>query len=337
MLFSARLSLDNLIHLCRVLRHNLAAGLMLRAVFKQQATRGPAPLRPIAQRIAQVLEEGDSLETALQSDQDRFPPLFLALAGVGESTGHLPEIFGELEKYYLMQQKFWRQFWSQALLPIIQLVMAIFIIAGLIIIFDYIGSPIAPFGMGLRGIGGACVFLLTAFGSMAALVLGYKVISRSVEQKALVDRLFLSIPGIGPLIEALNLSRFSLALALTLDSGMSIVQALGISLRGTGNATFAKCINIVQDSLRTGDPLAVALTKTRIFPDDFLHIVSVGEEGGRVPEIMRQQAKRYEDEAELRLAVATRLGGFGVWLFVALLIIIAIFRIIQNTWTHLNI
>ena len=337
MLFSTRLSLDNLIHLCRVLRHNLGAGLMLRDVFKQQFTRGPAPIRPIARRITQALEEGDSLEMALQPNRERFPPLFLALAAVGEGTGQLPEIFGELEKYYLMQQKFWRQFWSQALLPIMQFIMAIFIIAGLIVVFSFLEGNIAPIGMGLRGIGGALTFLLTAFGSIAALYLGYRLISRSLEQKALADRLFLRIPAIGPLLEALVLSRFCLALALTLDTGMSILQALGHSLRGTGNAAFAKCARVVQDTLRAGEPLAVALTKARIFPDDFLHIVAVGEESGRVPEIMRQQAQKYEEEAVLKLAIVTRMGSFGVWLLVALFIIISIFRIIQNTWApYLN-
>jgi len=65
--------------------------------------------------------------------------------------------------------------------------------------------------------------------------------------------------------------------------------------------------------------------------------VAVGEESGRVPEIMRQQAQKYEEEAVLKLAIVTRMGSFGVWLLVALFIIISIFRIIQNTWApYLN-
>src|SRR5437879_2035853 len=106
MLFSRRLPLPALIQLCRSLKHNLAAGIMLRDVFRQQSTRGMPSVRPLAHRIAQSLEVGDNLATALRSEKAAFPPLFLSLASVGEETGNLPEIFGELEKYYLLQQRF---------------------------------------------------------------------------------------------------------------------------------------------------------------------------------------------------------------------------------------
>jgi type II secretory pathway component PulF len=53
----------------------------------------------------------------------------------------------------------------------------------------------------------------------------------------------------------------------------------------------------------------------------------VGEESGRLPEVMEQQAQYYHELAEQRLAVLTRVAGWGVWLFVAVLIVIAIFRL----------
>src|SRR5260370_42352653 len=84
MLFSKQLSLADLIEFCRVLRHNLSAGLTLRHVFRHQATRGPLAVRPVAGRISEQIEKGDSLEQALKGEKDRFPPIFLALATVGE-------------------------------------------------------------------------------------------------------------------------------------------------------------------------------------------------------------------------------------------------------------
>src|SRR6478735_7402911 len=109
MLFSSRLSLPNLIELCRVLRHYLSSGLTLRDVFLQQSSKGPAALRPMAGRIVHELEQGNSLEDALKPEAAAFPPLFLALAGVGEHTGMLPEVFGELEKYFARQLQLRRQ------------------------------------------------------------------------------------------------------------------------------------------------------------------------------------------------------------------------------------
>src|SRR5947209_8079102 len=106
MLLTSRLPLSSLIRVCRELRHNLAAGIMLRDVFRQQAKRGSPPFRPVARRILTALESGSSFQDALQQNRRAFPPLFLALASVGEQSGNMPEVFGELEKYYQMQQRF---------------------------------------------------------------------------------------------------------------------------------------------------------------------------------------------------------------------------------------
>src|SRR5919109_975343 len=134
MLLSSRLPLSSLIELCRALRHNLSAGLSLRDVFRQQARQGTLAVRPVAERMRQVIERGDDLETALLQERKAFPPLFLALASVGERSGNLPEVFRELEKYYVLQQRMWRQFVSLSIWPVFQLVAAIFVIAGMLLL-----------------------------------------------------------------------------------------------------------------------------------------------------------------------------------------------------------
>ncbi len=326
MLFSKRLPLGGLIDLCRALRHQLAAGLTLRDVFRQQARKGLYGVRPVAERISQKLEAGDSLEDALREEQKYFPPLFLALAGVGEHTGHLPEIFGMLENYYLMEQRFWRQFWSACTLPILQFFGAIGIIAFMLLVLGFLGSPIDPLGVG-TGPAGALRFVVAVLTPLAVLIVAYALLSRSLEQKAVADLVIMRLPAVGPLVESLSLSRLCLALHLTLDTSLPAPRALELSLRGTGNAAYVKKTRVVQEALRNGDTLHEALVAANIFPDDFLHLVAVGEEGGRVPEIMLTRAKQYEEQAELRLKVLARVAGFGVWLVVAMFIIFLIFRL----------
>jgi type II secretory pathway component PulF len=331
-LFSRRLSLATVIALCRALRHNLAAGLGLRDVFRQMANRGPVELRPVADRILVAIDSGSSLGDALKTEEAYFPPLFLSLAGVGEDTGNLPEIFGELEKYYTLQQRFWRQFISQSVLPILQFVAATFVIAALLLILGWIAEtqnrqPIDILGLGLVGYWGAVKFLVFVYGTIALMFLIYKALGRSLEQKATVDRVLLGLPVVGSFLWSLCLARFALALRLTLDSAMPIAKALGLSLRATGNAAFASKAEVVQDSLVKGEDLTTALTSCRLFPQDFINIIAVAEEGGRVPEVMENQAKYYEEEAERKLTLLTRFAGMGVWLLVATLIVMAIFRL----------
>ena len=333
MFFAKGLSLSALIGLCRALRHNLGAGLTLRDVFRQQAERGVSEVRPVAQRIGLTLEQGDSLEVALQREKAMFPPLFLAMTSVGEETGHLSEIFGELEKYYTLQQSLRRQFRSQSMLPIIQFVLALFIIALLIFVLGMIASArnAPPMGVfGLRGGSGALIFLTISFGGLALLYVAYRWLSRPQGQKPVLDALLLRLPGLGPCLEALVLGRFSLALQLTLDSGMPITQALRLSMQATGNGVYqARAAGIIQ-ALKSGKDLTYALTQSRLFPEDFLSMVATGEEGGRVPEIMRHQAQYYHEEAERRLKQFTGLMSMGVWLLYAVFMVIAIFSIARQ-------
>ncbi len=340
MLLFGRLPLSSLIELCRVLRHSLSAGIMLRDVFQRQAKKGSSQVRPIAERIAESLKEGDSLETALERET-AFPPLFRSLVVVGEKTGNLPEIFAELEKYYISQQRFWRQFWTASLWPIIQYFAAVFIIAGTIWIMGIIAEMnntkgAGPLGAAFTGAAGAVRFLLWNFGTIGVVVLAYLILSRSLRHKAIVDHLLLRLPVVGPFLMAFNLARFCVALQLTLESGMSATKAAALSLNATGNAAFAASGRVIQESLRAGDHLTNALTKARLFPEDFLNIVAVGEEGGRVPEVMAQQAGQYSEEAERRLIVLSKVLGFVVWLIVASFIIFFIFTLAGNYFNALE-
>jgi type IV pilus assembly protein PilC len=336
MLFSSRLPLSTLIELCRVLRVSLDAGMPLVKVMRQQAERGPARLRPVAQQISQALDQGTSLEDALARHQAAFPPLFLAMASVGEKTGGMAEVFGELDKYFQLQQKLRRQFITQSTRPALQFFAAVGVIAFLIwilgVIADRSGTPaLDPLGLGLTGASGALIFLAFVFGILGALVALFVIVART-ERKATMDALLLRVPAIGPCLRALAMGRFCLGLRLTLGNGMPIIDALGLSLRSTGNAAFAACATSVQSTLRAGNDLTLALAQTDLFPADFQNVLAVAEESGKIEETMRRQATHYQEEAERRMTFLTRAAAFLVWLLVAVLIAVAIFRIFINVY-----
>jgi type II secretory pathway component PulF len=331
MSFTRRLPLSGLIDLCRALRHYLGAGLTLRDVFRQQARKGSAAVRPVAARISAGLEAGDDLEAALKKEQAAFPPLFLALATIGEHTGMLPEVFHELEDYFRLQQRLRRQFISQITMPAILLVAAIFVVAGVIWIFGMIAemNPEAkgldPTGLG-TGTSSALGFLCVAFGLIGGCLAAYVVGKRVLRQGA-IDGMLLRIPVVGPCLRALAVTRFCLALRLTLETAMPIARALRLSFRATGNSAFEAAADTAQKSVKAGEELTVALAKTRLFPEEFEHIIAVGEESGRLTDVLEQQGKQYAEESELRLKVLAQVASKGVWVVVAGIIIFFIFRI----------
>jgi type IV pilus assembly protein PilC len=330
MLFS-ELPLASLIEFCRVMRHNLSAGLTLRHVFRQQASRGPAAIRPVAARISEQLEEGSSLEAALKPERHKFPPLFVSLAVVGEQTGNLPEVLVEVEKYFVLVQRLRRDFVRQIAWPALQFFMVPFVLAGMILLLSILSQgtkPWDPLGFGLTGPSGALAVIVGFFGTLAFLVVLYLLITRTLKHQATVDEILLRIPVIGPCLTALALTRFCLALRLTMETGMPITQAIRLSMRGTGNAAFASHADVVRDALKEGEELSSALGKCRLFPTDFIDILANAEEGGRVPEVMRHQAEHYEEESRRYMTILTRAASWGFYAFVAGLIVFMIFRIL---------
>jgi type II secretory pathway component PulF len=342
-MFSSRLPLSSLIELCRVLRHYLGAGLMLRDVFRKQAEKGDANVRPVAQRISQALERGEDLEKALKQESNVFPPLWVAMTVVGEQTGMLPEVFTELEKYYLRQQQLRRQFLSQITWPVVQFVLAVLTLALLIIILDWLPrnegfgqARYDPLGFGLFGVSGALIFLGIIAGILGGGFAIYQLVTRSLKQRAAVHDMLLRWPAIGPALRALALGRFCLALRLTTETGMAIAKALRLSLRATGNEAYAAQIPKIEASVRSGEDLTSTLSLPNLFPEEFRNVLAVGEESGQLTEVLRRQAEFYHEEAGHRLTALTRVASSGVWLLVAILIIVVIFRLFGSYLSQLN-
>src|SRR5262245_49498186 len=219
---SKRLAVADLIDLCRSMRFALSSGLMLREVMELLATRGTRKVRPVAAEVVKELKAGWGLQEALNKHQEAFPPLFLAMAAVGEESGNLPEVLGELEKYYTQQQKLRREFISEITWPVFQVAFAILVIAGLILVVGYLdvkdpdGKPYDPLGFGLRGERGALVFLQIA----TCIILGawvlFLILRRLMRRRVVVERMLFRIPLLGPCLRALVLNRFCVALRFML-------------------------------------------------------------------------------------------------------------------------
>jgi type II secretory pathway component PulF len=324
-------SLADLMRFCRLARHGLAAGLSLVDVFRQQAERGPMSLRPILGAVHERLLRGEGLEDALKAEGGRLPPLLVTMAAVGEQTGHLPEAFAELERFFELQWTLRRRFLADIAWPVLQFGAAIGVIALMLLVLGMIGTPLDPIGLG-TGIRGAATWLVLWFGIIATVWGGYRLLTRSLRHKAAVDRFLLRVPAIGPCLEALALARFCLGLRLTLGAGLPVKAAVKRSLDATGNAAYLAGYEDAAAVLRRGDDLTAILRACAIFPQDFLDIVANAEEGGRTPEVMEKQAEFYQEESSLRLRVLTRVAGFGVWLVVAVVIIAMIFRIAMTAY-----
>jgi type IV pilus assembly protein PilC len=334
MLFSSsKCPLPALVTWCRTLHHSLAAGLDPVRIFKQQAKSGPRALRDVAADLAAKLGAGESMEDALEPYQNRFPPLFIELVAVGEQTGRLEDTFRELELYYDSTLSIQRNFRSQMAYPAIQFVLAVLVISGLIWILGMLatsGKAITtdPTGLGFTGTAGALTFMFIAFGTVGAILFALKLTANNVQWRAKMEGMWMALPGWGGALLALALQRFCVALRMCIEAGLRAEKTIHYCFRATSNSSFSSREDRAIAIVKKGGELTEALLASGApFPEEFRESVMVGEETGNLSEVMERLANRYREEAERRLKSAAQMTSWCIYGLVALMIIIAIFKL----------
>lgn len=333
-MFGSQIPLGTLSTLCRSLGTMLDSGVpLLRAldvVRKQQRT--PAAER-ILGAIIDDLRKGTDLATALREHGSYFPDLLIDMVSVAEHTGAMPEVLAGLANHYENLQRVRQMFLGAIIWPVMQLLAAVFIIAGMILILGWVApaqpnqKPFDPLGFGLRGEVGALLWLSYCFSAAATVGIGYFLLIRGFRQAKLVHGLLMRIPVVGNCLRSFAVARFSWAYALTQQAGMDIKPSLEASLKATDNGAFQAAAPQIIAMVMEGEEFADSLAATELFPKSFIEMVRVGESSGTVPETLQRLSPQFEDQARRSLVALTMALSGVIWAGVALMIIILIFRL----------
>src|SRR5262249_50284836 len=155
-------------------------------------------------------------------------------------------------RYYEQQQKLRREFVSEITWPVIQFTFSIFILAMLIYVLGIIqppktatSSPVEPLGFGLLGASGALTFLAVVFGTIFTIWALWALVRRLTRRRAIVERFLLRVPLVGSCLNAILMTRFCIALRLMLETNVSVMKAMRLSLAATDNQLFVNAGPIV--------------------------------------------------------------------------------------------
>lgn len=324
----------NLAGWCLAIKHGHGAGLPLTKVFDNLARSGPKTLRPSARDISAALKRGTSLDDAFKRFLPNAPRLLTAMTVVAEQSGHIPEVFGHLERYFREQEKLEREFKARATWPMIQLCFAIVIMAGLIFVLGILGPAATTlFGNGPTR-------LVIGFVLVLGLIIGgfvlFKRLRGALESSATIGNTLMRIPTVSRCLLSLAMSRFCLALQLTTDSSMRVEQAVSLSLEATGLAVFSEQTPRILSMIESGEDLSTALGHNPVFPNQFLGVISVAEVSGQIPEVMARQAEHYREETSRTMASLTKQLNIGLAVIVAMAMIAAIFSLASVYVNALN-
>lgn len=324
-------SAKSLAALCDRVALSLDAGIDVRRVWQSEAKRQPGRLGIACKEVAEAIDQGGALDQAIADAGPVFPPLLVELVHVGEQTGSTTAIFARLAKHYERRVTRLREFRSAIAWPLMQLGMALAIVALMIfiggILNDGRGKPIDFLGLGLVGTKGLLIYVNGLIGIALVLGLGGLALRRRPDWGAKLRGMASRVPIVGPAVEKIALAQIAWALKLTMNVEMDLRRVGPLVLRASDNERFTQHGPEVAAAVGEGTPFSVCFAKTGVFPQPFIDTLEVAEESGQIVETMDRLSNRYEEEAEHAVAMLTRVAAFLVWAAIAALIVGLIFRI----------
>ena len=310
------ISTKKLLWVSNTMSSMLDAGLPVSRVLQVlQDQAGKHRLRGQLRQVAQRVSSGDSLAQAFDSSGN-WPALFIRFIAIGEETGRLDRITSELSRFYETRLRVRRQFISQMMLPVLQYVAAVFIVsAALYILNSVTGAPTHL----ARNLG-------LGYGIPVALGILYYLMHVEVLPGRWFQEVLLQVPGLRSVVRNAALARFSRTMHLTLAAGLPIKECLDCSFQATDNQAYLARFDRFRAAVEDGQPLAPLFRSSSLFPDNFGHVVAVGEEAGKLTEKFEWLADNYTEEYERSLSTFASIVARAMYAVVALIIIIMIFK-----------
>ncbi len=331
MIFASRVPPTTLAIVSRSLATMLESGIQIRKAIGIASKKAMhAPTKKVLREISDAIQGGSDISQALREHGNFFPTLFIEMVTMAEETGSLPEVLRHLAEHYEANTRMKKELIGSLIWPVFQLVAAIFVIAILILVLGLIGgdNEISNIVFGLKGPTGAMIWLTSTFGTFAAMFAVWLMIQKAAQAKAIVDPMLLMVPVLGRCMRSFAIARFSWSYYLTQQTGMPVNRSLQGSLKATGNGAFVSQTPFITSAVMEGSSLTDSLMQSRLFPEEFLEMVSVAEESGTVPEALHRLSPHFEEDARRALKILTSAISVVVWLFVAAFIIFFVFKVV---------
>jgi len=251
------------------------------------------------------LDKGESLSAALSHQPHIFSELYVAMVRVGEATGKLDEILTRVAELGEYEVEIKSKIKAATFYP--KMIISIMIMA-----FLFITTFVLPRFTSFFDQAGVELLITTKFllwmnyvirhwWFVAIAVIGTTVFSvktflKTPLGKNIWDNVKLSIPVFGKLTLQFAMSRFSRMFSITSRSGVPILDSLEIVSRSVGNVHIAREIMTIRESVRAGQGLAKPMSQSKYFPPIVVRMVAVGEESGKLDELLLNVSEHYDFE-----------------------------------------
>lgn len=311
----AAISLDDLIVFCRQMYALVRSGVPILRAIRGMAESSNAPKLKVAlEDVATQLEGGYALSSALNQHPKLFSPLFVSLVHVGENTGQLENAFAKLATYFEREQDTRKRIKTAMRYPsfvigaiaIAIVILNIFVIPTFANMFTKLGADL-PWAT--KALIASSNFFLTYWPHMlVAFIGGFFGIRSYLKTKTGLykwDRIKTKLPIVGSIIERSILARFSHSFAIVLKAGVPMTSGLTLVSEAVDNSFMSDKIIAMRTAIESGESLLRSAVASTLFTPLVLQMIAVGEETGRVDELLQEVGEYYEREVDYELSTLT--------------------------------
>jgi general secretion pathway protein F len=308
---------DDIGVLTRELATLLKAGLPLDRSFEILINLAASPR--VAELLAKIRNDvrgGASLSKALEAQKGVFTRFYVNMIRAGEAGGSLPNVLLRLAEYMERAKALRDNITSSLTYP------AFLAVVSVIAVVVLLGAVVPRFKPIFAGAGKAVPLMtqmvlfagdaLRNYGWLMLMVVAFIVYVvarrlREPEVKYRMDRRLVTAPVVGDLFSKVEMARFSRTLGTLLANGVTLVAALNIVRETMANSWLAEAIGSVARELKEGRGLGRPMMETGRFPMLAVHMILVGEETGRLDDMLMQVAETYDREVEVAIRKALAL------------------------------
>jgi len=262
-------------------------------------------LKGLIKELISQVRGGKSLSDSLSKFPSIFPSFYVNMIKAGESGGFLEDTISRLAAYLENSRALKEEIRSALIYPAVLsivgsaavIVLLTFVVPKFTRIFSDMGEALPLPTMILLAISNGIIrywwlILLSLFG----VILAVRYYFKSQVGRQQWDRLKFDIPLFGKLFREAAVSRFARTFGTLLRSGIPILNALHIVKGTLGSEKISEMISAVREGVRKGRGISEPLKSSNIFPSLAVHMIAVGEETGRLDEMLFKIAERFDLE-----------------------------------------
>ena len=268
-------------------------------------------------KIKTELESGLPLSASLSKQPEYFDELFCNLVNSGEQSGTLDVMLDRISVYKERSESLKRKIKKAMYYPIAILIIAAIVTILLLVkvvptfkgLFSNFGAELPAFTQFVLNLSeGFQKYWIIIFIVVGGVIFAVRHLYKHNKAfKNRIETLLLKTPIIGNIINKACIARFARTLSTTFAAGVPLTDSLISVANAVGNIVYKNALLEVRTSVIAGQHMQISLARTKIFPSMVVQMVAIGEESGKLEEMLGKIASIYEEEVNMAVDGLTSL------------------------------